>query len=373
MKKLNKIAIVTLYAAALLLPLSGCGSKAPSTPATGIGAQAGTGEEEGTGEPGEAGDQEGSGNSMESGNKSASGDDFAGNEMSSELYNSYVGVYNMITGEVEQAVQEYFSHVPFSEQFLAPEGSDYGVYPVSVSSMRLLETTKHLAEEKAEESDLERVYLELYPVMKDLAGAINEVAGYADKKEYLEDNYKKGEQLHTRIYEGYLQYGALSEEFLAAADPVFEEVSLRDMERMKEDGLEMSYAANVVMTTAMEIQEVIYEQGITDNYLLELDTGALQPLYERYAAEIETCLSVYQDPVKMEKEPYFSDNLYMEQFMGYMKDTKTALDNLFKRVEEKRPVSGPELNATAAADGTIAKFDEAVSDMVDSYNMTVVR
>ena len=288
-----------------------------------------------------------------------------------DLYNKYVGVYNMITGDMYDAIDGYFTHVPYQEEFAAPEESDYWCYSISEYNISYLDYAYDADNGKKEKAELDNALIALYPVMKDLALAINDVEEYTDMKSFADDNYAKGAELHTRIYNDYQQYADLSQAYLDAADPVFEKVQEEDLKRFKDEGMDMSYTMNMVMDCAQDIQEAIYLQDIYDDNILELDTEAIKPLYDQYVATVEECLNAYKNPAWEDAEGFAGDNIYLEDFISDMKESKVALTDLFKRVADQKPLEEYELNSAFAADGTVGKFDETVSDLIDDYNRLI--
>lgn len=285
-----------------------------------------------------------------------------------ELYNYYVGVYNMITGGMNEALNGYFDHVPYQAEFTKVDESDYWCYRVTDSDMEMLESAYGLINAKTDKDDLDNAFMELYPVMKDLGQAINEVEDYTNMKSFLDDDYAKGSELHTRIYDDYQKYDPLSQKYLDVADPIFAEADAKELKEMKDQGYEMSYAVSVAINTAQEIQEALYESGVEDKDIIQLDTTAIQPLYDRYVTEVTACTDIYKDPAKMGEDAYLSGNTYLEQCLSSMKDSKVALTDILQRVANQEPVDEAELGFAFAPDGTIAKYDETVSAMIDSYN-----
>lgn len=284
------------------------------------------------------------------------------------MYNAYIDVYNIISGEMNDAVNGYFDHVPYQEEFTRVEESDYWCYQVSEYDLEVLDSTYALIDAKADKDDIDTAFLNMYPVMKDLGLAINEVEEYTDMKSFIDDDYAKGAELHTRIYDDYQKYEPLCLAYQEVAEPFFEEENAKDLEEMKAQGYEMTYALNVAINTAQEIQDMIYASGVTDENIIELDTTAIKPIYDRYVTEIETCMELSGDPEKMGEDAYLADSVYLDQCLESLKDSKVALNGIFQRVTDQEPVDSFDLGSAFAADGTIGKFEETVSAAIDNYN-----
>lgn len=337
-------------AASVVIALSGCQNKPAATTDKDAAAESQKSAGETTGEDASA--------------------DSEDDETDMDLYNGYVEVYNLITGQMVESLNSYFKYVPNQAEF-APVDPEYWCLSVSSYELESLENTNTLIAAKSEKTDLDRSFEALYPVIKDLAGAINEVADYTDMKSYADDDYAKGKELHARIIADYPQYETLSSSYLSAADPFFAAEDEKSLQKFKDNGQDMSYALNVAMSTAQDIQAAIYNQNIYDGAILTLDTAALQPLYEQYIKDLDACTAVYGQPDKLAKETFDPESPYLEQCISAMKDAKVSLTDIFKRVADQTPLEDYELNSAFAADGTIAKFDENVSAMIDAYNQLV--
>jgi dsDNA-specific endonuclease/ATPase MutS2 len=122
-----------------------------------------------------------------------------------------------------------------------------------------------------------------------------------------------------------------------------------------------------VLVTAQEIQSAIYDQGVTDENIIELDIEALRPLYNQFVEEVEECLKYFNDDDQLAKEGYYGISSI---YTSALKDTKVSLSELFKRVEEQRPLSEVDWMSHEAIPrtGTIREFESELSDLIDEYN-----
>ena len=291
-------------------------------------------------------------------------------ELQLELYNVYIDINNVMVDRFSDVISSYFKYVDFQEEFV-PLDKDYWCLSSVSTFYKKMDEAKELLEEKAEKDELDETYLALYPVMYELASTLDEVQEYTDMKSYIDDDYAKGKELHAIIWKDYGEYETLGNAFLDQLSAVAAERRQATMEQLKADGFEATYAINKMIDTAQEIQTAIYEQGIDDSCVIELDIEALQELYDRYVEEVQICLEYLADEDGMYEEGYPINSAYYSTFVSAIKESKTTLTELFERVRNQKPVDEFMLRSSFASDGTIQKFDETISKIINDYNKLI--
>lgn len=78
---------------------------------------------------------------------------------------------------------------------------------------------------------------------------------------------------------------------MAELDYVAQERLVESLQIMKEEGYIVLYGINMMLNCATAIQTELYNQGITDENLIEMDLEAIQPLYDEFVGYIEELLS----------------------------------------------------------------------------------
>lgn len=290
-----------------------------------------------------------------------------------ELYNLYIDINNEMVGWLDEVISSYFEAVVYQQEFeLYEEDTDYYWCLSNASSFYdNMESAKALVEGKSGKDALDKAYIKLYPVMKELAQTLDQVAEYTDLKSYVDDDFAKGKEYHATIWEKYELYVALAETFIDELTTVANARSLEELEMLKEQGYEATYALIKMITTAQEIQAAIYEQGIDDSQVLELDIESLQPLYDQYVEEVQIILDFMKDENIMYEEGFPVKSASYSLLESDIQDSKVALTDLFERVRNQEALDEFELNSGIAADGTIAQFNESLSNMIDNYNNTL--
>ena len=267
-------------------------------------------------------------------------------------------------------INSYFEYVDFQEEF-TPLQEDYWCLSCISTFYTDMDRANELIEQKKEKAPVDEAYQALYPVMKELAESLDAVEAYTDEESYREDDYAKGKELHAIIWKDYAEYETLGNEFLDKLDVLVSEQYQENLENLKAEGLEATYAFNVLIDTAQEIQMAIYEQEIDDTQLMNLDVEALAPLYDQYLEQVQTCLDYLADEDAMSEEGYMSTSAYYHTFEDSIEKSGECLTNLFDRVKNQKPVSDFDLNSIIPGDGTIREFETIVSDIIDDYNQLI--
>ena len=287
--------------------------------------------------------------------------------IASELYNTYIEVNNTMVGRFGDVLTSYFKYVEVQEEFVLLD-EDYWCLSNISTFYESMDRAYELANQKTQKDELDEAYLELYPVMRELSSTLDEVYQYTDLKSYVDDDYAKGKEYHAIIWKDYTQYETLSAAFIEQLSSVAYEKRMEDMQSLKEAGYEGTYSVMKLITTAQEIQDAIYAQGIDDSRLIELDIEALQPLYDQYVEEVQICLEYLADENAMAEEGFPTNSSYYSFFEDAVGKSKLALTELFQRVEKQDPVDEFYLDSYFPDDGTIANFDDTVSDIISNYN-----
>ena len=276
-----------------------------------------------------------------------------------ELFNLYVEINNEMVGYFAEVIGSYFEGVEFQEEFGALKEGDWCRSSRSTFYTNM-DKANDLVQKKQQKDDLDEMYLALYPVMRELAVTIDRLEDHT--------SYEKRKEYHAVIWKDYNEYMTLADEFISRLGEVADAKREETLEQLEAQGYKGAAAFTRLIMTAQEIQMVIHEQVEDDSQLLELDLEVLQPLYDQYLREAGTCLTLMEDPEEMYQEGFPVQSGAYSMIDGSIENSREALMELFERVKNQEPLSEFELNSAFAADGSITKFDETVTDIIDNYN-----
>ncbi len=292
-------------------------------------------------------------------------------EEEQELYNLYIEINNTMVGRLGDSLGKYFEYIDYQEEFTVLKDF-YFCYSISEGLFEDLDRADELVAKKPEKSELDEAYVALSPVVRELGTVLNEVQEYTDEDSWQTDDYAKGKELHARVWASCTQYEQLGADFVDKLGGVASEQREADLEQMKEEGYVVTYSITKMITTAQEIQTAIYDQGIEDDsMMLELDTAALQPLYDQYMEEVETVLGYLNDEEALSNEGYPTMSAYFVTFEDAVENSAEELKEVFRKVAEQEAPSGISIINAFTVDGSIAGFDSKVSAMIDDYNKMI--
>lgn len=285
-----------------------------------------------------------------------------------ELFNAYITVNNLMAGRVNDSLARYFEYVKFQEEFaLYEEGRYNGCYDVDYL-IEDVEEAYSLVQAKAEKDDLDQSFLSLYPVLTDMMNVLDDIYEYADMKSYLDDDYARAREYHAKLWSDYTAYESLADDFMSRLSAVETERNAEALEQMKEEGLVAFYAVNCVINSAQALQMELYNQGITDETILDMNLESVQPLYDQFTADVESVLGYAEDEEQLTSEGIPVHSAYWSSFLSDMKDTKLSMTEVLEHVKNGEPLSGSDTLIALPGNSSLASFDAGISAMISDYN-----
>lgn len=288
-------------------------------------------------------------------------------EEEQKLYNTYIDINNVMVGRYYDVLDRYFKYVDDQEEFMLL-GDYYSGISLISSFYESMDQADELLSRKTERTEVDDAYAALSPVMRELALALDEVSDYTDDDGYEKDDFAKGKELHAIIWNDYHEYEVLGENFLNKLGAVASEKRADDMAELEAEGYVVTYAIMKMVSTAQEIQAAIYEQGIDDSTMLELDIETLQPLYDQYMEDVQMVQNYLTDENTMMEEGYPVRSAYFQSFKDAVGKSKEELEEIFEHVGNQTPVSAVSITNAFIVSGTPSGFDSKVSAIISNYN-----
>lgn len=289
-----------------------------------------------------------------------------------ELYNLYVDIYNYMIGRLYDSVERYFESVAFEEEF-SLISDRYSCYSISDTQVKKVKNAYDLASSKSEKTALDEAFLAMYPSLSTVLDTLDSIYDYSDLKSYLDDDYARAQEYHAVLWTAYAEYEATATIFMEELDIVAQERMVESLQIMQEEGYVVLYNINMMFNCAGAIQAELYNQGIADENLIEMDLETIQPLYDEFVGYVEAILSYEDDSEQLRFEGIPENSAYWHTFLSSLKDTKVSLTGIIQRVKDQKPVDSFELNMihAFAGDDTIASFNTGVSEMISDYNTLI--
>lgn len=282
-----------------------------------------------------------------------------------DKYNSYINVNNFMVDRLELVINSYFDRVVFQEEF-ALVNTDYWCNSLGSSYMDDLDEAHEYALLDPKFEGLDATFEAMYPTLKEMMGAFDEVYEYSDLESFLDDDYAKAKELHAVIWRTYNEYVDLSDAFMAELDVMAEVRREESLQTYLDNDMPVHYSLLTMLMSAQDFQQNIFDQEGTDETLTELDLEQLQPLYDDFVAKVTDCMSYISDDDAIEKEGWYSGAFTMLEMN--LKDAKVGATRLMQRIKDQEALQSYETSMASFHEGTISYFNEKLGSLIDSYN-----
>ena len=196
---------------------------------------------------------------------------------------------------------------------------------------------------------------------------LNDIEVYTEMKSFLHDDYQKAKEYHANLLSALADYMDDGDAFMAELDIVANERQEKAYERMKEEGLEVFYAMNRVLDLANDIETELYNQGVWDENILDMDLEKIQPLYDEFVENVDALLAYDNDEEKLAAEG-ISKYGWWNSFIRDLKDTKVSLTEVLQKVKDGEELSQFDINASFSGQCSLSSFDAGLSSLINDYN-----
>lgn len=283
-------------------------------------------------------------------------------EMDMIKFNYYVELNNDLV-DILDSMEYYFQVVDYQEEFsLLPDtGLTYG-YRVSGKNTDIIEDCLYLA-------DMEPSYGEMDQLVKDLAEPLAAVmeacSSISGSYDYADNQYQKAKEYHAAIYANVETVESLGYAFMDAVAAMGAERRAEEEEQMKADGRLIIYNASRAISIGKEILNVLYDQGVGDENINDMDLSQVRPLYDELVQVVADFDAATADNDQLIQESLSNSR----PFDGLLDSLIQALDWMMKQAESGKV---PDMSHSGAPLGSIAHVSETLSKCIERYNSVFV-
>ena len=273
-------------------------------------------------------------------------------------YNKYIKFDNYAVKNISNNIDEYLKNIgkdlPSKEVQLYMTG--WGRY--KWSDVKELPTTKPLMKE------LDDPAAELIPVAENLNVLLSSAYDYYNAKDYKEDNFAKGQELHKKILAEIPKFEAAQQKLSAALENKETTIVVQEMNNAKKNGQELTYNKILVLLSMKKIMAELERQNISAANVISTDLTKIKPLYEEFAA----AQKALRDTANSSK---YKDKTIVRLSVSFITETtnfKTEMIELIERVEAKKALRESELESPESTSGTPEKLYKIRGSAIDDYN-----
>ena len=298
-------------------------------------------------------------------NNTATGDDSGLNEfgldeetMDLVKYNIYVELNNTIV-EILDDIDNYFLVVDTAEEFRFRDDAEYSYgYRIKGFNMDAVEDAELVYNVAPAYETLDGLVEKMLPSMREIMETFDAI----DDSEYTyeENQYQQPKENHARLMACLEEFTTYAYEYLDQIDIIADERNAAQEAQMLEEGRLIIYNFSHMLTLSSQILDEIYDQGIDDYNLTELDLTPIYPLFEEMQATADAYNEAVNDNNQLMLESLSSRQVYEGDWNGLIQ----AFEWMIKQVESGVPYEDPSSEYL----GGLQHIYVVLSGKVNEYN-----
>ncbi|WP_458121633.1 YiiG family protein [Paenibacillus sp. Z6-24] len=285
-----------------------------------------------------------------------------------EKYNSYVMLNNLMTGRVNEVLIHYFEKFGTNKKPVIEKNVSFIMLDVPTAQRDVIEQAKGYTTRGPAFANTDAAVTKLTPVLQDLLTVLDEMKVYYDSKGYVDDDFAKGKQLHTKLIHANLAYEKAAQEYFTVLRKMDAEQRQADLQGFKDADQQIRYHALKFMIDAEATALEMNEQGISASNVLQLDMKKYKAKYDLMTADLEALVTLSKDKAQIQKEGLNSFSI--ENYVHSATEAKAAASKIIERINNKKPVSDSDLSGQFlhTTDGTPENFSYLLSTAIERYN-----
>ena len=250
-------------------------------------------------------------------------------------YNIYVELNNTIV-EILDDIDNYFLVVDTAEEFQFRDDAEYSYgYRIKGFNMDAVEDAELVYNVAPAYETLDGLVEKMLPSMREIMETFDAI----DDSEYTyeENQYQQPKENHARLMACLEEFTTYAYEYLDQIDIIADERNAAQEAKMLEEGRLIIYNYSHMLTLASEILDEIYDQGIDDYNLTELDLTPIYPLFEEMQATAAAYGEAVNDNNQLMQESLSNRQVYEGDWNGLIQ----AFEWMIKQVESGVPYEDP--------------------------------
>lgn len=273
-------------------------------------------------------------------------------------YNIYVELNNTIV-EIMDDISNYFLVVDTAEEFRFRDDAEYSYgYRIKGFNMDAVEDAQLVYGVEPAYETLDELVEAMLPSMREIMETFDAI----DDSEYTyeQDQYRQPKENHARLMACLDEFTTYAYEYMDRIDVIADERSAAQEAKMLEEGQLITYNFSHMLTLSSQILDEIYDQGIDDYNLTELDLTPIYPLFEEMQATAAAYDEAVSDNNQLMKESLSNRQVYAGNWNGLVQ----AFEWMIKQVESGVPYEDPSHEYL----GGLQHIYVVLSDRAEDYN-----
>ena len=267
-------------------------------------------------------------------------------------YNKNIKIYNRIL-ELDKELLYYFEDTGTEETFKKP------VQELTVNiplNQALIDRIKEVSK-SPKPTELDKKAGEMIPVLEEMLPVITEMNNYYGGKLYQKDNYKKAQELHSKMIKITEKYNVIAnkyeETFQANARDVREN-KMQDFVKNKEF---TDYNQFIFIRNSEDFVKEISRQNLDASNFTEGNIKEFKVLQEKVNKSLDVFRKTLKNSKQLKKEGFEKEDF--DPFITKASAFKRTMDEFVKKMEKKEKASH-----SASSDSYFAQSEEGTPENI---------
>ncbi|WP_055106247.1 DUF3829 domain-containing protein [Paenibacillus ihumii] len=285
-------------------------------------------------------------------------------EHAAAKYSAYINLNNLMTGGTfDRVIESYINEFGMNDEIYISEDFDSSGFVVAPGLEGLAKTVNTAVDRAAGEPSYgaaDEALIQLGPAMLDLLDTMTEISDYYSDRNFTEDQFAKGRELHSRFIAQYSTYEPLADRFYHDFDQVAAQQKLTDLETLKEQDFLIRYYALSLVMRAQDIEKAFFEAEIYDENILDYKLEEYRLLFDLLIHDSKQFMEYAEDDKRKKQESWTTNpelESALEEVIGTATDILTIL--------ETKDTSSNRDNML------ISSYFSQVSSLIDAYNYNI--
>ena len=281
-----------------------------------------------------------------------------------DKYNGYVEIHNNLTN-IDNEILKYISVVGEGKEINIQELKESKSIPVIKIDNTIIQKMEKNINSKFKMEKLDNSSKKLLPILKELKIVTDSMTNYYGKKEYLADDFAKGQQLHTDFLKVYKRYKESSNIFKTEVENKLKERIQKILETYKNEGSLIKYNLAVLINNCEDFVDKVDNQKISMTTFIKGDLGKLKKAQQNILTASTSFQKVITNEKQIKKENYTKEKL--EIFNKQLAEFEKSVTIFIREIEKSKSMSKSEIEKKVYTEDMIG----TPNDVIKKYNKLV--
>jgi len=279
--------------------------------------------------------------------------------MTNEKLNYYVLCLNDHSQEILNSFDRYASWIDLKNGPTGKEGYVYGLYKIYKDNKDCVNGIKLAKAMKPDLPEIDKKAEAYGAALEAVTPLIKEAYDYYDLKNYLDDNFKRGKELHPALVKAWTDFEKANDDLKKDLSDLKDKLDEQELKRLEEtEGKLIPYMTLNLMVIAK--QTIHLAEG---NDILKIDLAKLNNKIDEFQLQLDDLTKYYEDNKKT------MEFVSLDSYISDCKEFYIAAKDLMRRVRDKKPYTKDELQQLSQKSSWVV--EGSYGAMIEKYNALV--